>query len=371
MILSGCAYGPEIDISGVEEGKVYTGQRTISINEELAGTYSMKLNGKSIKTGHVVKGNGTYQLSITSKKLTIEKEKEINFTIDDQPPKYPTFKDEIQPGYFGKVKLELNKEDGVTYSTKLNGKPYDLTVPIEEEGSYELDILAKKENGKVSHRTDSFIVDNQTFTQEMIDDFLTFHLEQEDGIEEEPFILKWIGETVPVYVHGAPTDEDLTQIHSYFNELNAWLPVQFDVYGEKEINFTDYQIDMYFVPNEEFQEYGFTDELIKGSVETIGFAQVTDGNSVDGLLSTTIGIDSTIPQALRNPTILHEIVHSLGMYNHFENDTSSILYPLSNQKVTALNETDRKYIDMLYRKDLLAGMTEKDIRDLWKTRVVK
>ncbi|MFB3170001.1 DUF2927 domain-containing protein [Neobacillus sp. 179-C4.2 HS] len=369
FLLSGCVIKPEIHITGVEEGKVYADKRTITINEEQAGTYSMTLNGKSIESGHVVVKKGTYNLSIEGKKLWLKSKKDITFKIDYQPPKLPALKNEIQPGYFQEANIELIKEDGITYDIKLNGEPYDLSKPIQKEGMYELDIIAVKENGLVSHRTDSFIVDNQTFTQEMVEAFLSFHFDY-DQIED-PFIIKWIGKKVPVYIHGEPTNEDLDQLRRYLNEINSWLPVQFEITQENKTDITSFQLNIYFVPNEQFKDYGFTEELFQEDGETIGFALPTEGNDVDGLLATTIGIDSTVNQKDRNPTILHELVHALGMYNHFEHDTSSILYPLTNQQITTLNETDKTLLGMLYRLDIIPGMTEEEIRQMWKPRIVE
>lgn len=359
---------PEILISGVEQGKVYPDERTITINAEKAD-YTMTLNGKPIESGHSIKQNGEYRLFVTGKKLWMESKKEIVFTIDDQPPKAPAFKNEIQPGYFGEAKLELIEEEGVTYTTKLNGEPYDLRKPIQSEGVYQLDIFAKKENGMGSRRVESFIVDNQTFTQETVDAFLAFHFSG-TGVEN-PFMIKWVGERVPVYLHGTPTNQDLDQLRTSLDEFNQWLPVQFEIYEENQKNYTDYQLDLYFVPNEQFKDYGYTDGLIRGNGETIGFTLPTEGNSRDGLLTATIAIDSTIPQALRNATIMHEFVHALGMFNHFEEDTSSILYPETDQNVTKLNETDRAFVEMLYRADILPGMTEEEIREMWEPRIVE
>jgi Protein of unknown function (DUF2927) len=369
FILSGCVNKPDIQITGVEEGKVYAYEPTITINEEQGWTYSMTLNGESIKSGHIVEKNGTYNLSINGKKLWLKSKKDITFKIDDQPPYLPTLKEEVQPGYFQEAKFELIEEDGVTYDIKLNREPYDLSEPIQKEGMYELDIVAFKENGLVTQRTDSFIIDNQTFTKEMVDAFLSFHFANEQI--EDPFIIKWISEKVPVYIHGKPTNEDLDQLSRYLNELNAGLPVQFEIYQENKYNYTNYQLDIYFVPNEQFKDYGYTEELIQEYGETIGFALATDANDVDGLLTTTIGIDSTVNQNDRNPTILHELVHALGMYNHFENDTSSILYPVNNQQITTLNDTDQTLLDMLYRADIIPGMTESEIRQMWKPRIVE
>jgi hypothetical protein len=110
---------PEIHITGVEERKVYADKRTITINEEQAGTYSMTLNGKSIESGHVVVKKGTYNLSIEGKKLWLKSKKDITFKIDYQPPKHPALKNEIQPGYFQEANIELIKEDGITYDIEL------------------------------------------------------------------------------------------------------------------------------------------------------------------------------------------------------------------------------------------------------------
>lgn len=368
ITLTGCVKGPEILIGGVEEGKMYATKRTITIDEEKAGTYIMQLNGNEINSGYEVTKNGHYQLTVSSKKWWKETEEKLNFTIDNRPPNAPSFKEAIQPGYFQEATFELQEEEGVTYHVKLNGKPYNLHTPIRETGEYELDILAKKENGKVAHLKETFFVDHQTFTQKDIDTFLLFHFDEDT---EQEMIYKWIGEVVPVYVHGNPTQEDRKQLNTFLAGFNEWLPVQFEVKGPKDINYTDYQIDVHFVPNEQFKEHGFTEELIQGNTEYIGFAMPTEGDNIKGLLKTTIGVDTDITQKVRNTALLHEFVHALGMYNHFEADKSSILYPRTDYNVLTLNETDRKMIEMLYRKDVRPGMTKEEILKLWEPRITQ
>ena len=367
LTLSGCVNGPGILVDGVEEGKVYSDNRTITINQEKAVTYSMNLNGQPIASGHLVSQNGIYRLTISAKQWWMESKQEIVFTVDDRPPNPPTFKEEIQTGYFQEAKLELIEEDGVTYEVKLDGNPYDLHEPIRVEGEHELDILAIKENGKSVRRKDSFVVDNQTFTKEIVETFLRFHFDKEEN--DDAFLIKWMVEKVPVYVHGNPTNEDVDQLQTVLTDFNAWLPVQFEINKNKENNSTNHQINVYFVPSERFKEYGFTGDRINGNNKIIGFTLPVEGNSRDGLVVTTIGVDSTISQAVRNPTILHEFAHSLGMYNHFEDDQTSILYPDYVEGNTILNKNDRKIVEMLYRQDLLPGMTKEEIQKMWEPRI--
>ena len=369
ITLSGCVNGPEIFVDGVEEGKMYATKRTITIHQGKFGTYSMTLNGSPIDSGHVVSENGTYRLTITSKLLWMENEKELVFTIDDKPPNPPTFKSEIQPGYFQEAKLELLEDESVTYDVSLNGQPYDLREPIRDEGKYELEILAIKANGKAVQRNESFIIDNQTYNQEIVDTFLQFHFENEDN--EDGVLIKWMNEIVPVYVHGNPTNEDIKQVQTVLNEFNTWLPVQFEVKESTEINSTGHQIDLFFVANEQFENYGFTGKLINGNEKIIGFTLPTEANTRDGLLTTTICVDTNVSQKVRTSTILHEFVHALGMYNHFKDDQTSILYPGYIEGNISLNETDRKIIEMLYRPDILPNMTKEEIQKMWEARIVE
>ncbi len=364
--MSGCLPEPEIQISGVENEKVYPEARIIKIDEEAAGNFTMKLNGKNIQNGHKVTGNGEYQLAVTAERWWNKETKSITFEIDDQPPNKPAFKDKLKKIYYKQVKFRLVKEDGVDYTITVDDKPYDLGKVYNKEGEHTLYIQAVKENGLTSDRKIKFHIDNRTYSRDTVDTFkqLYFH----NGEKPLTELIKWTY-YVGVYVHGDPTSQDSKVLKSYFDKLNEKLPIEFKMLENGTSNYTDHQLDIHFVPTHKFKDYGFKKDILVGNKQVVGVA-IPEKVTTDGkIITSRILIGTDTDQQLRKTTILHEIIHSLGLYGHIEDNKKSILYPYNNNRITKLSEIDEKLIEILYREDIQPGMTEKDVEHVLEPRI--
>ncbi|WP_221563042.1 DUF2927 domain-containing protein [Alkalihalobacillus sp. TS-13] len=366
FVLSGCLPEPEIQLSGIESNKVYPDARIIKIDEETAGTFTMQLNGKDIQNGHEVTGNGEYELSVTAERWWNEDTKTITFEIDDQPPKKPEFKDELKKIYYKEVKFRLVKEDGVKYKVTMDGKPNDIGKAYTKEGEHTLYIQAEKENGLTSDKKVNFQIDNRTYSRNTVDTFkqLYFH----NGEKSLTEVIKWTY-YVGVYVHGKPTTQDSKVFKSYFDRLNEMLPIEFKILKNGTSNYTNHQLDIYFVPTHKFKDYGFKEDLRVGNKQVVGVA-IPEKVTTDGkIITSKILVGTDTDQQLRKTTILHEITHSLGLYGHLEDTKKSILYPYNNNRITKLSEIDKKLIEILYREDIKPGMSEKDVQRVLEPRI--
>ncbi|WLD94603.1 DUF2927 domain-containing protein [Alkalihalobacillus sp. AL-G] len=365
LMLSGCIPEPEIHIEGVKDGEVYVKDRIIEIDENRAGEYTLKLNGETIQNGHTVSENDDYKLTITAKRWWNEQTKSIQFEIDDIPPNKPSFKDEPKEVYYKQAKFSLEKEEDVMYKVKMDDKPYDINNPVTEEGEHKLFIKAVKDNGLLAQKEVEFVIDNRTYTRKAVDTFKHFIFHSEE--QQDQKVLKWT-KNASVYIYGNPTGQDREALESYFNRINELLPIDLLIM-ESDIHSTgDYSLSIFFVPSHKFKDYGFKGDLENGNKRIVGFAAPTKV-SEEGILRSIIVIGTDTDQRFRKTTILHEIVHSLGLYGHFNNNEHSILYPYNNNMVTELTDMDKKMIEILYRPGIHTGMDESDVERVLKTRI--
>ncbi len=366
----GCLPKPKISISGVEDGKIYVTEQTISIDQNLAGDdYTLKLNGESITNKHTVTDNGHYDLEVTAKKWWQEEEKSIQFEIDDVPPKKPELKANIRSSYFKSVTFGLEREKDVSYEIKLDGKRHDIDSPITKEGDHYLNIVATKDNQLVSQRKFRFEIDNRTYSRNEVDSFEWLSLNLIHKESNLPRIQKWT-EDVDVVVHGEPTSQDWKSLNTYISTLNETLPFYLNLHKKDDRTYNAGTIIMHFVPNYRFDELGFQQPLRQGDGEIVGFAYPNKVTYNGVFKEATIGIDTTIPQHTRNTTIYHELIHALGLYKHFDNNRSSILYPYNDTGVTKLAKIDKKMIELLYRPDITPGMYKPQVEATLKPRII-
>ncbi|WP_335873052.1 DUF2927 domain-containing protein [Bacillus sp. 2205SS5-2] len=365
LVLSGCSLQPVIEVSGVENGKMYATDVMIEIDEELAGNYTMQLDGEPIQSGYNVTNNGKYELKVSAKKWWLEDLKTITFDIDLNPPNTPSFETEPLDAYFQEALFQLEKEDRVSYEVILNGNPYDLKKPIIDEGQYELKVVANKENGLKSTNSISFMVDNTSYSKEVVDRFVEFMLTDEEAVVD--ILWKWNND-VEVVLHGDPTNMDVEMVKQSIMEVNDLLPIELQLVDKVTSVFNN-KIDIYFVPTSQFSKYGYDGPIVQGDIRYEGFAFITDIEVYGEISETIILIGTDTTQESRKTTILHEIVHSLGLYNHFEEDNTSIFYPYNDTGVTTLSEKDRILIELLYRYELKPGVRVNDISKLLESRI--
>jgi hypothetical protein len=365
FFIVGCTKTEDI-LQGVEDGEIYVSDPVFTIDDDYQGDYQLLLNDKEILPGYKVTENGEYTLVLKTKQFWIEKTITYKFTHDDIQPKNPAFTTNAKLVYFEEARFDYKKEANVVYETFLNGEPVDLTKPITEEGTHFLKIIATKSNGLKSERRHLFIIDNQTYSSEEYDTFLSFFFD--NGTHEGlPLIYKWT-DTVTIVANGRPTEKDMLMLEQHVMTLNKLLPFKFIVSTAEKGRKYSRQIDMHFVPTWTFTRYVQEGDY-PDVKQAVGLAFPTEVSTDQGIVASTVLIGSDISQIERNHVILHELAHSIGMYNHFESDRSSILYPYIDSTVSELNETDLKMIEMLYRKDLRTGMTKADVEWVLKPRV--
>jgi hypothetical protein len=361
FFLTGCVSEPEINIDGLKNGKTFPKEVTIHLDDKNLGKYTMFLNGDTIQNDHKVTENGEYELTIKASNLWKEKLKTITFKIDDQPPLKPSFHPEIKPINYKHVTFNLIVEKGVTYSAKINGKPFDLSNKFEQEGTHVLFVMAKKENGLSTTSRFFFTIDNRTYSKETIGRFTNFYF-----TNENKNIIKWMN-TIELFYHGNPSSRDIQILKSHVKALNENLPIKIIVRDSVAKRNRINRIDMYFVPNYKFKDYGFRGDIISNNIEIVGLATPIS-YSLGELTKAQILIDTNTSQRVRESTILHELVHALGFYVHTK-DKSSILYP-TDINVTRLSDFDKKIVELLYREDIEPNMSQRDVEQVLKPRII-
>ncbi|MGY3718262.1 DUF2927 domain-containing protein [Sutcliffiella cohnii] len=260
------------------------------------------------------------------------------------------------------VDFSIVEEEGVTYSATINGKPVNLNDRFEEEGTHTIQIQAIKENGLVTSRESIFTIDNRTYSNKEIKQFTDFYF------EENPKTIKW-EDSIELFIHGQPTSKDLQIVNNNVKELNDLLPFEIIVKGQGEKSTLTNKMDMYFVPNHKFKDYGFTGNLAQGQYEIIGLALLTTFSERE-IYGSDILIATNTTQKVRETIILHELVHALGFYGHTD-DKTSILYPHATTSVTTLSDFDKNLIEILYRAEIKSSMLQHQLERVLEVRLVE
>lgn len=157
---------PELNISGIIEGffneniSPYITYNDKHLDEK--NTY-VTLNGQPYTNGTVLTEEGDYILKAVITDLANNvSERTIVFTIDKTAPVIK-FEEEIADQYFNKTVIpSLFIEDMTDYdiiSLTLNGEPYTLGDPIEEEGKHVLHFEVKDKANNIKQLTIEFMID--------------------------------------------------------------------------------------------------------------------------------------------------------------------------------------------------------------------
>ena len=357
---------PDFGIEGVKEGKIYAKSQKIEVRNGF-GFPRLLLNGKPISSGYEVKKNGKYALTVKERFFWKVKEETVHFERDDVPPRKPALKNTFRKVFFEEVLFDVRKQKNVKFEATLNGKAYDLSKPLTGEGDYILKLKANKQNGLTSEKTFEFKIDNTTYSQKDIDDFIQFYFH--DPLLTVPNeIFKWTGK-IAVVLHGDIKEKDKKAIDSSIRELNENLSHPMEVMSEKEAKNIGRVIDVHYEPRDKFNSFGFEGSVETASEIVIGFATVEEANYETGFEKAKVLVDTTSDQDERDGIILHELTHAVGLYNHFNTDATSIIHPQSTVK--KLNERDRKMVDLLYREDLEIGMNEREVIKILTPRIEK
>ncbi|WLD93595.1 DUF2927 domain-containing protein [Alkalihalobacillus sp. AL-G] len=354
---------PSFTIEGVGNGKVYAEDPIIQI-EDGFGKLHIELNGEPIQNGYEITENGEYELTVRSTILWKDKIENITFERDDTPPRKPAIMHGVESVYFKEAKFELINEEDVTYEATVDGFPYTFNTPIKKEGEHVLRITAFKDNGLSSQAKYTFSIDNTTYTKKEIDMFIDFYFEHETELFK-------FTDDIDVIVHGKPTEQDIKKTKDVIEKLNEMLPFTLTYKKDASIKFFKNQINMYFTSVDDFSSYGFEGDIVNGEKMVIGFAKSEEVYYEEGITKAIVLVATDITQREREATIIHELTHAVGLYNHFENDPTSILYPYSEGQVMTWNKKDAKMIELLYREEVTVGMGKWAVRQILEPRTVK
>ncbi|WP_449538418.1 Ig-like domain-containing protein [Ferdinandcohnia sp. Marseille-Q9671] len=157
---------PNLNITGVLDGFFNKNQApTVTFSDRYLDSSRSKvtLNGRPFVNGTQLSDEGDYILKAEIYDLANNvSTRTIVFTIDKTSPSI-TFKEAISEKYFNESLLpELLIEDINAYdiiSQTLNGQPYNLGDPIEEEGKHVLFFEVKDKAGNIQQLSVEFIID--------------------------------------------------------------------------------------------------------------------------------------------------------------------------------------------------------------------
>jgi hypothetical protein len=191
--------------------------------------------------------------------------------------------------------------------------------------------------------------EDRVFTQEEIDYFSEIALGAEFG-DDVSVIKKWT-DAIRIKIIGEPTNEDLLAINDIVSDLNEIITgLRVKIVDKKE------NITITFSPESDFSE------IDSNYVPTnYGFfwALWHDDNYV--IYNASILISSAgITQDERSHLIREELTQSLGLMNDSVKYEDSIFYQ-DWTDVTQYSDIDKAVIQLLYQKNIKAGMTKEQV----------
>src|SRR5699024_2870717 len=157
---------PSLDISGIVDGFFSDNVKPVVVytDKHLDESKSfVTLNGQPYKNGRLLEEEGDYVLNAKITDLANNvTERTIVFTIDKTAPVI-RFENELSGQYFNEtISPEIFIEDMTNYdiiSLTLNGEPYTIGDPIEEEGKHVLYFEVKDQADNIKQLTVEFIID--------------------------------------------------------------------------------------------------------------------------------------------------------------------------------------------------------------------
>ncbi|GGM41235.1 hypothetical protein GCM10011351_29280 [Paraliobacillus quinghaiensis] len=343
-------------IEGVEKGKVYDDGIKITVkNKQKDVVYKSFINEEPYELGVTFDENGKHTVKVIAEQNEKETETTVSFEIDDVPPKKPIVNG-VEEGkiYADSVEIDFEKEEGVSYSVKIDEEPYKLNTPYKKEGKHRLSILATKESNKLTVEKEvTFTIDHTTYTKKEVEYFTEIALGSEYG--GDPYVKKWL-EDIYIKVQGNPKNADLETIDKVVKELNDIIKtVNIQVIKENED--TKENVNIYFVPQGDFRKY--IPNATLGNWAYFTYFPKTNGEITEAIITIgTFGSD----QIDRDHQIREELTQILGLGNDSPKYEDSIFHEDEGQSLNlSYSKLDKKVIELLYRKDIEIGMREKEI----------
>jgi len=190
---------------------------------------------------------------------------------------------------------------------------------------------------------------NEKYSQNEINYFT------EIGFASDERIHKWKSSVIRVKIIGSYTSDDSNSLNSAINDINHGAS-GFQMTLDSQNNSVEPDVEVYFIPRSQFNTYGMD------LPESVGACEVWS-DSEGNIQKAKIVIPSDpIYQEYRSRIIPHELGHSLGLMDSYENKGSILYYRLQDRSKYA--NIDKVMLRILYRDDILPGMSKNEVETI-------
>lgn len=192
------------------------------------------------------------------------------------------------------------------------------------------------------------LVSQGGYTQDQIDYFLEIAMGSEFG-RASPVVRKWTRD-VRIEVIGSPTNEDRTTLNRVIEDINAIL-------GRTKLRIDAQRpdVEIYFVPESDFTIYE-----PNYRPTNFGYFWIWWNGSSEIVRARIMISTDRITQEERSHLIREELTQILGLMRDSWAYRESIFYQ-GWTATTAYAEIDEVNIEILYRSDILPGMTRRQV----------
>ncbi len=191
---------------------------------------------------------------------------------------------------------------------------------------------------------------DMVYTQEEVDYFLEIVLGAEYGSSENT-IKKWT-QDIKIKVHGTPTESDRQTLDTVISELN-------DLIGSIQLSIIDQgaNVDIHFLPESEFSSVEPNYVPVNYGFFWVHWYATKEIYHARILIAT-----DHVTQKERSHLIREELTQSLGLMKDSDEYEDSIFYQ-GWTDVTSYADIDKTIIEILYREEILPGMTGTEVTE--------
>lgn len=189
------------------------------------------------------------------------------------------------------------------------------------------------------------------YTQDQIDYFLEIALGSEFG-RASAVVRKWTRD-IRIKTIGSPTDEDRMTLNRVIEDINA-------IIGSTQLKIDEQRpnVEIYFVPESDFRVYE-----PNYRPTNFGFFWIWWNGSFEITRSRIMISTDRITQAERSHLIREELTQILGLMKDSWAYKESIFYQ-GWTATTTYAEIDEVSIEILYRSEILPGMTKREVEEV-------